>query len=399
MSDGRNEGSRAKLGVFVVSGLVLTVAGILALGWGRIFERTYPVNCYFSESVQGLERGSPVSYRGVAIGRVSDISMAQVRTIHNTAQHEAIIAVRADLFPKALAAFGESVTNEEESRALIEKEVLHGLRVRVAWKDITGQKYLDVDFLDPEEYPPPKLGFEPAKPYLPAAVSPSLQDIQKDLATTLGSLSKIDYQRLGANMQQLLEVLTQRVEQFRADEVSASFRDAAEAVRDLAKSNDIKQVLTRLDAVGQDAQAFVKRADALIAKPELASGIDDLAAAAKALRATAESMEKSIPDAVARVDSVAAEAQRAIAESRLPETAEMVRDGVGEIGSAARSVTAVREDLRIALREISEAGRSIGRLAALLERHPESILKGRGAVGSERDADRDAPRDGKDGVK
>jgi ABC-type transporter Mla subunit MlaD len=296
----------------------------------------------------------------------------------------AIIAVQGELFADALASFGGRARTEAGWQETIAREVALGLRVRVAWKDITGQKYLEVDYLDPEDYPPPLLGIVPDLPYLPTAVSPSLQDIQKDLATTLGALSKVDYQRLGAQMQQLLEQVTQRVEEFRSDEVSASFRDAADALRKLAEDASLKQAFVRFDEVGADAQTLLRRANDLLAKPELDTAVTDLAAAAKSLRSVTTSLEAQLPDAVRQVETVATEARKAITDSRLPETAEAVRAGVRDVSGAARSVSAVREDLRTALRELGEASRNIGRLADYLERHPEAILSGRTGAGGTR---------------
>ena len=50
-----NASSKVRLGVFVVSGLVLGVMALLSFGMGRLFERSTPLHCYFTESVQGLE--------------------------------------------------------------------------------------------------------------------------------------------------------------------------------------------------------------------------------------------------------------------------------------------------------------------------------------------------------
>ena len=46
---------------------------MLALGAGNVFKRTVTIETYFDESVQGLDVGSAVKYRGVQIGRVTRI--------------------------------------------------------------------------------------------------------------------------------------------------------------------------------------------------------------------------------------------------------------------------------------------------------------------------------------
>lgn len=387
MTAGRRE-SKARLGVFVVSGLVLAVAGALALGAARIFQRYLPLHCYFAESVQGLDKGSPISYRGVQLGRVSQVLMRQASDQGVTAMgHQAVIEVVCDLFPEQLTRFGGAAPSEHEVMLAIRREVTQGLRVRVAWKDITGQKYLDLDYVDPSdpEMAAPDLGFRPVEPYIPTVREKSFTDIQRDLATAIGGLSKIDYQAIAAQFQVLLSQLTQKVSDFRADEVSASIRDAADSIRATAGSDDLRRALARFDSISREIEELGRRANALLAKPELERGVTDLADAAKALRESADSLAKSIPETMSQLDAAVGDARKAVVDAKLPETTAAVRDGIAEVSGAARSATAARDELNAALRQMADASRSIARLADFLERHPESVLKGRdGAAGGGR---------------
>src|SRR5580700_6513565 len=65
-----------KLGLFVVAGFVVSVASIAALGARSLQRETVSYASFFDESVQGLDVGSPVKFRGVAIGSVSVINIA-----------------------------------------------------------------------------------------------------------------------------------------------------------------------------------------------------------------------------------------------------------------------------------------------------------------------------------
>lgn len=379
MSEGRRE-SKARLGVFVVSGLVLAVAGVLALGAARIFERTVPLHCYFTESVQGLDPGSPVSYRGVQLGRVSQVLMRQVGDRAGLDMGSAaVIEVVCELFPEQLTRFGGVRPSGEEVRDAISREVSKGLRVRVVWKDITGQKFLDLDYVDPtlDEHRPAELGFEPAEPYIPTLTEKSLTDIQRDLSATISNLAKIDYAAIGGQLQSVLAQIGQKVSDLRTDELSRSFRDAADAMKATFESEKLRTGLDRLDAITAELERAGTRANSLLARPELEQGISDLAASARSLRAVTEGLEKSLPETVARIDSAVDDTRRAIVDAKLPETTGAVRDGVADIAGAARSVAAVREDLAAALREMAGAARSISRLADYLERNPDAVINGR----------------------
>ena len=64
------------VGLFVAGGITLVLLAIIWLGVTRYFEKGQFYVTYFNESVQGLDKDSPVKYRGVSIGRVEKIEVA-----------------------------------------------------------------------------------------------------------------------------------------------------------------------------------------------------------------------------------------------------------------------------------------------------------------------------------
>ena len=54
-----------KLGLFVIGAIVAGVVVLIIIGTGRWFERKVTIETYFNESVQGLDIGSKMKYRGV----------------------------------------------------------------------------------------------------------------------------------------------------------------------------------------------------------------------------------------------------------------------------------------------------------------------------------------------
>jgi paraquat-inducible protein B len=61
------------IGAFVVGALVLLVIGVIAFGSGKFFRKSYEFVLYFQGSVNGLNVGAPVKYKGVEIGSVTEI--------------------------------------------------------------------------------------------------------------------------------------------------------------------------------------------------------------------------------------------------------------------------------------------------------------------------------------
>jgi phospholipid/cholesterol/gamma-HCH transport system substrate-binding protein len=64
------------VGLFVASGIGITLMAIVWLGMSRYLEKGHFFTAYFNESVQGLSQDAPVKYRGVPIGRVEKIRVA-----------------------------------------------------------------------------------------------------------------------------------------------------------------------------------------------------------------------------------------------------------------------------------------------------------------------------------
>jgi phospholipid/cholesterol/gamma-HCH transport system substrate-binding protein len=64
------------VGLFLTGGTGIILLAVIWLGTSRYLEEGQLYVTYFNESVQGLDKDSPVKYRGVAIGRVLKITVA-----------------------------------------------------------------------------------------------------------------------------------------------------------------------------------------------------------------------------------------------------------------------------------------------------------------------------------
>ncbi len=83
------------IGAFVVGAVLLAVMGVVLIGSGRYFHRTYTFVLYFPSSVNGLRVGAPVKFRGVEIGAVQDIRL-QLKRDQSVFRIPVIIAIDPD---------------------------------------------------------------------------------------------------------------------------------------------------------------------------------------------------------------------------------------------------------------------------------------------------------------
>ena len=93
-----------KLGLFVIGAIVAGVVVLVVIGSGRWFQPKLTIETYFNESVQGLDIGSKLKYRGVVIGEVKSIGFTynkyqQDKPMEQRARY---VLVEAQIQPKLL---------------------------------------------------------------------------------------------------------------------------------------------------------------------------------------------------------------------------------------------------------------------------------------------------------
>ncbi|MFM7897406.1 MAG: MlaD family protein, partial [Actinomycetota bacterium] len=66
--DAMSASKEFRVGIFVIVSASLVLGGVIAIGSGSIFKDTEIIETSTTESVNGLQIGSPVKYRGVPIG-------------------------------------------------------------------------------------------------------------------------------------------------------------------------------------------------------------------------------------------------------------------------------------------------------------------------------------------
>ena len=59
------------IGCFVLTGFLLLAFGCILFGGSELFARKVYFETYFNSSVQGLDAGGAVKFRGVPIGKVT----------------------------------------------------------------------------------------------------------------------------------------------------------------------------------------------------------------------------------------------------------------------------------------------------------------------------------------
>src|SRR5262245_30410771 len=89
------------IGLFIVIALTLGVCGLLLFSSSRLFSQRVEIILYFNESLNGLNEGAPVKYRGVTIGSVKRV-MIRFNQAANDYAMPVIVEIQKDLLDERL---------------------------------------------------------------------------------------------------------------------------------------------------------------------------------------------------------------------------------------------------------------------------------------------------------
>ncbi len=184
--------------MLVLAGLGLLVGAVLFFGGNRIRHgREYET--YFRDSVQGLDVGAPVKYRGVAIGAVTQIGLSSAEYGRGMPDD-----VRRTTFRTVFVRFDIDTTRVGSPPN--EATVREGLRARIAPQGLTGQSYLELDFPNNDRFPPLEVSWTPRYTYIPSIPS-TLSQVQDAATGLLAKLQQVDINGLATNGLGLVEDL------------------------------------------------------------------------------------------------------------------------------------------------------------------------------------------------
>ena len=342
------------IGAFVVVGLALVAAGVIAAAGGKLFTRTEQAVMHFNGSIYGLQVGAPVVLRGVRVGSVASIGL-----VFDPATGNFLIPVVASLERDVIrslpgpAAAGAAAGAGASSDLTLPALVARGLRAQLSMQSLlTGQLYIDLD-LRPG-----------GAARLHAGGTGSGNGGRVEIPTSSTAIQNLKEQLEGLDMRRLL------------DDVSA----IASSARAVVAGPELKQAMGDLTQITGQVRRLT---DAL------ARRVDPLAQAAQTTLTDGQRTMGRLSDAADRVGDaarrVAGSADRvgalAAPDSALLQRVQQTADELARSAAALRSQTSegapLVQNLTRALQDVSQASRAVRELADLLARQPDALLRGR----------------------
>lgn len=247
------------VGVFVVCATLLTLIAIMVFGASRIFTRTEMAVCYFNESVNGLEIGAPVKYKGVKIGKVEDIRIsARQRDMRNT-RIEVLFSVDLDVIRRRVSVSSDaSAPNKDKSQII--RQIEEGLRAQLDYQSIvTGMLYVELDFFaQPGDLY--KLYGREGIHEIPVSAS-MISDIAKKLETVILEVSEIDFKGISQNLNSVLATANTKLNALDTKQINEKIVAVLDNVEKITADPNATKALENLNATLAEGKNFIKHTD------------------------------------------------------------------------------------------------------------------------------------------
>jgi phospholipid/cholesterol/gamma-HCH transport system substrate-binding protein len=300
-----------KIGLFVVVASVIGVVSIIVLGAGSFFQKKVLIETYFVESVQGLEEGAPVKFRGVLVGKTTEITL--VGKAYPTERQ--YVLIRAILFPDIFR-----VTCSPPSGSNLKNEIEKGLRIRLSFQGLTGTAHLEMDYMDLKQNPPLSIDWTPKYCYIPSTSS-TIRRFSEALDKIINNFEGLDFRNIAENFNSSLKDLSRALSQTNLDKVSgqansllSELRETNRRVATLLKDPKIESLLPDAAATMAAARRFAEDSRQPVSQllnsfNDVSAGMDELAVKLDALSGDTTESVIRLKRMLRRLDDLIAEGQ------------------------------------------------------------------------------------------
>ena len=320
--------SKTLIGAFVVGAIALVVTGVLVFGSGKFFAEKSTFVMYFEGSLKGLNEGSPVIFRGVRIGSVTDIILRS-----DPVAMSIDIPVFVEIYPEKFEIIGDERFKRDIEKGMA-LQVERGLRAQLEMQSIvTGQLMVALDF-------------HPDKPVI----------FRGD-----GTIPEVPTIRSG------MEELAKTIAKAPVEEILNKMLSAVEGIEKVVNGPEVKQILLSLKQTVESSRNLIRNVNNQVLP--LATSIEETLGGVRKL---ARNIEGIVEPLVSSVEKTTKASTDAIVQAK--KTLISVESVVSED-------SIVNQKLVNALKELAAAARALRILSEYLEQHPEALLRGKSGSG------------------
>jgi paraquat-inducible protein B len=371
-----------RIGIFVILAAALILAAVVVFGAGLLARNKLYFETYFDESITGLTVGSPIEFRGVRIGLVEKVGFVGSeykieRAGMVLSRYEPYVRVVFSIPQENLPEFAKGQID-----AALQQMVGQGLRARITSNILTGQAYLELNYLDPNRFDVMKIAWTPKYPYVPSAPG-ELTTLKDSLDQILQRLHEIDFEGLVDTFQQVLTSVNQGIADANLGELSREAKGLLKETRqkvaalETEKINEATQeLLASLNAAAAEAQQKVAALDTRKINQDLVHVLTSVDRAVA--EANIPELSRDTQSFLAEIRATNEHLQKLLAAPEAVSGATNVPEAVARLNSTLtrldRLMATERPEIEIILANFRELSDTLRELVATLKAHPSELL-------------------------
>jgi paraquat-inducible protein B len=285
------------IGSFVLGALAIALAAAFIFARGALFTKRPTFVMFFEGSVYGLQVGAPVAFRGVHVGKVTDISIEYLPK-----EQAFYIPVKVELEPEQIRVPAQSGAPAPIGMPAL---VNRGLRARLQLQSfVTGQLFIELDLL-PEQ---------PAWFVSPNTAGDEIPTVATTIERFMKRLAEFPLEKALDSVWGSLEGLNRLFNSPLLNDTLAQLNKTLRDFSELSRSLDARagQFLHRADTLAEDLRRTVKAVEQGLGAAEktlvqyrdlaredsftmrnLNATLDEVALTARSLRQLADAIERN----------------------------------------------------------------------------------------------------------
>jgi phospholipid/cholesterol/gamma-HCH transport system substrate-binding protein len=339
------------VGLFVASGIAIILIAIIWLGMSRFMEKGQYYVSYFNESVQGLRKDSPVKYRGVSIGRVTQIGVAP-----DSKLIQVVLKIES---------------GQELSRDIV---------AQLKDVGITGSKLVELDLKKKGESDrSPRISFPSEYPVVASKPS-EISELLKGLDDVLKDIGSMDLKGISDKMKLVLDSANQMIADADVKTISKSAVSSLDGIDNILDKKRWDRILVSIGEAGRSLNTLMQRAEKAVDRME-----STVSETGRSLNGLIHKTEKSVD----RMENTLVVVEGIVGENRQP-----IKSAIEELESSmknanifmekATSLAGRADDISIYLKRyllivaqnLEKTSQNLNRLIELVADQPSQLIFG-----------------------
>jgi paraquat-inducible protein B len=332
--------NKTVIGGFVVSVIVMLIVGVILLGGGKMFKKTWTYILFFEKSVKGLSVGAPVVFGGVEVGSVSNIIIH-----YDIDKFKVDIPVIIEIDPSLMTLKGKISPTKKIRRQRLTRLIALGLRAQLTLQSIvTGQLMIELDLYP--DTPVRLTGIKSEYPEIPTQAS-------------------------------TLDRLAEKLKKMNLNKIADKLFDVLDNIDNVVGDPKIKNIISNVDVASKNLNQLILDANKMVTNIDgrAKKVLDSLVVTSNDAQKFLGDAQKLAKDADSQVQPVSDKVQDAMVSAK--GAMDQAKTTLAGINNFVGEKSDTRHKLNRALYEIGAAARSLNSLMDYLERHPEALLKGK----------------------